>query len=133
MKTRKSNGFTLIELAIVLAVVAILAAVASVRFANITGRAGDAAVEATAASVRSAYTIYVANNSAVPGCDQLAAELPNLVYDTTNNTGTVSSSGSITTVACTEAGTPPTVTEVRIYNNRASTYNSATTALVVEF
>ena len=64
---RKQDGFTLVELVVVIAVLGILAATALPRFINVTGQANLATAKGIAAAVRSATTLvhaaYVANGS----------------------------------------------------------------------
>jgi len=124
-----SKGFTLIELAIVLAIIAILAAVAMPRSADLSGRAGDAAVEATAASVQAAYAVALADSGAAPSCNGLFSRMSRI--SGTGNTRTIASSGSTTTVACTESG--GRVSSVSIWNDRAATHRDADSALVLSF
>jgi len=54
---RKSKGFTLIELMIVVAIIGILAAIAIPRFANLIDRAREARTQGNLGSVRSAMAI----------------------------------------------------------------------------
>lgn len=66
MKPRRfhahGKGFTLIELMLVVAIVALLAAIAIPKFADMVIKAKEAAVLGKLASVRSAATIYYADN-----------------------------------------------------------------------
>jgi prepilin-type N-terminal cleavage/methylation domain-containing protein len=57
-KTKKSKGFTLIELMIVVAIIGILAAVAIPKFADLVSKSKEAAVKGTLGAVRSAVSIY---------------------------------------------------------------------------
>jgi len=59
---RKSKGFTLIELMIVVAIIGILAAIAIPRFANLIDRARQARTQGNLGSVRSAMTIFYGTN-----------------------------------------------------------------------
>jgi len=54
---RKSKGFTLIELMIVVAIIGILAAIAIPRFANLIDRAREARTQGNLGSLRSALAI----------------------------------------------------------------------------
>jgi len=55
---RKSKGFTLIELMIVVAIIGILAAIAIPRFANLIDRAREARTQGNLGAIRSAMAIY---------------------------------------------------------------------------
>ncbi|UZX15748.1 prepilin-type N-terminal cleavage/methylation domain-containing protein [Thermus sp. PS18] len=104
----KAKGFTLIELAIVIVIIGILVAIAVPRFVDLTGQANQANVEATAASVRSAYAIATVQAKGVPTCAQI---LGNLDGGTVSGTTWTSADGN-TTVSCT-SGTPGTITVTR--------------------
>ncbi len=117
------RGVTLIELAIVLAIVAVIAAVAIPRYADLTGQAGDSAVFSTSSSVLSAYAIAVAQNSGTPTCAQLFAAM-GLTGSGSPPQAQVTVGSSTTTIEC-----DATADEVRIWNNRAATHNSSTNAL----
>lgn len=72
----RTNGFTLIELAIVIVIIGVLAAVAVPRYIDMTTQARQAQREATLSSIRSAYAIYLARNGGnPPNWTQLAANL----------------------------------------------------------
>jgi len=75
---RTNSGFTLIELAIVIVIVGILAAVAIPRFTDVTEQARRAQRQSTAASINSAFAIYLAsNNGNRPTWTQLQGYLQN--------------------------------------------------------
>lgn len=57
-KIRKSKGFTLIELMIVVAIIGILAAVAIPKFADLVTKSKEASVKGSLGAVRSAVSIY---------------------------------------------------------------------------
>lgn len=59
---RKQSGFTLIELAIIMAIIAILGAVGAVKFASMKDEANAAAEASALANARSALAIAVAKD-----------------------------------------------------------------------
>jgi len=70
---RKSKGFTLIELMIVVAIIGILAAIAIPRFANLIDRARQARTQGNLGSLRSALSIYYGSTEGIwPAAGTLA-------------------------------------------------------------
>ncbi len=61
-KKSKQSGFTLIELAIIMAIVAVLGAVGAVKFASMKDEAAKAAEASALANARSALAIAVAKD-----------------------------------------------------------------------
>lgn len=65
-KNLKQQGFTIVELLIVVVVIAILAAITIVSYNNITNRANASAAKSTAATWQKKVELYYAENSAYP-------------------------------------------------------------------
>ncbi len=75
---RKSKGFTLIELMIVVAIIGILAAIAIPRFANLIDRAREARSQGNLGAIRSAMAIcYGATDGTWPAT--IAAMVPTYI------------------------------------------------------
>lgn len=64
---KRQDGFTLIELVIIIAVLGILAAVAIPKYANITSESKEAAARGALGGLRSGVTIFYANQAVTTG------------------------------------------------------------------
>ncbi|HNG46017.1 MAG TPA: prepilin-type N-terminal cleavage/methylation domain-containing protein, partial [Elusimicrobiota bacterium] len=58
----KKNGFTLIELMLVVAIIGLLAAIAIPKFANLVVKSREAAMKGQLGAIRSALSIYYSDN-----------------------------------------------------------------------
>ena len=72
---RKSSGFTMIELVIVITLLGILAVVALPRFVNLTTSARQSARDGVVGSVRSGVMLFHANDLATGGAGAFPATL----------------------------------------------------------
>ncbi len=69
MATRNNQGFTLVELLIVVIILAILAAIVVPQFASSTDDAKVAALDSTLANIRSAIDLYYQQHGEYPGAN----------------------------------------------------------------
>lgn len=69
----EEDGFTLIELMVVIAVLGILAGIAIPRFSGVQDKAKDANIESVAGTLRNAMEMYYAENSNYPASGDLSS------------------------------------------------------------
>lgn len=124
----KSQGFTIVELLIVVVVIAILAAITIVSYNGITNRANASAAKSTAATWQKKIELYQAEEGAYPyALSSLTADSDDAFYiaPTTPLASSLTSSNGKTTVIvqpCRNASTAPanqgetTGTRITYYN-----------------
>ena len=96
MNTRKQQGFTLIELMIVVAIIGILAAIALPAYQDYTARAQATEGLSSTAGIRSEIAVYVSENGSLPGATD-DADLDSAIGELEGNffsAGNVSLTGS---------------------------------------
>ncbi|MCM2267357.1 MAG: type II secretion system GspH family protein [Elusimicrobiales bacterium] len=77
--SRDREGFTLIELMVILAIMGILAGIAVIRFGGVLEKAKEGATRGALGSLRSALNIYYGDNSLYPS-DDLSSLVENKKY-----------------------------------------------------
>ncbi len=103
MRLSKNSGFTLIELVIIIVVLGILAAVAIPKYQDITAQAKEAACRSALGGLRSAVTIWYANQAVKTG----TASWP--VIDSVRAVGVVMAQSLPKNPFCADADAPDSV------------------------
>jgi MSHA pilin protein MshA len=91
----KQQGFTIIELVVVIVILGVLAAVAFPKFQDLSGDAQQAVVNATGAAVKSAAVILYAKNAGSKSTAAVCTATTNLDYDTAHITINAASASAV--------------------------------------
>ena len=75
----KRQGFTLIELMIVVAIIGILAAIAIPKFAELINKSKEGAIKGQLSAIRSAINVYYTDNEGVYPMDTLEVLVPKYI------------------------------------------------------
>ena len=105
----KSQGFTIVELLIVVVVIAILAAITIVSYNGINNRANQSASKSTASTVQKKAELYYSEEGSYPTGANLTGAAATKSYSgiSTSTLGTPTADNGKTTVAYTPCGTAP--------------------------
>ena len=121
VKQKKQQGFTLIELMIVVAVIGVLAAIAIPQYQNYVAKSELGAGLATITSVRTNVEDYMVTNGSFPDgstSGQTEAELG--VIDPNNGTITFDSTNGNILLTFDSTGNSPDINSAKIALNRAT-------------
>ncbi len=76
MPTKRQEGFTIVELLIVIVVIAILATISIVAYSGVQGRARDAKRQADLSTIVKLLEVYHADNGGYPTCSGTGTYVP---------------------------------------------------------
>lgn len=132
---KHQQGFTLIELVVVIVLLGIVGAVATAKFQDLSGAAAQAAVDGVAAELGSASAINYAAGQ-VPG-GASAVTITGAAYDCATATALLQQNALPSTdyalsgnIACAGAGTPGTCTVT--YTRGTSTFTATASLICTE-